>query len=53
VIALAIDDREFSPSLYKVIALDLSEREKEQITKRTVAIIIIIDEFHWDKTIKR
>jgi hypothetical protein len=56
VIALAVDDREFS--LYKVITLDLSEREEEeeeQITKRTVAIIIItiIDESHWDKTIKR
>jgi hypothetical protein len=42
-----------------VITLDLSERkeeeEEEQITKRTVAIIIItiIDESHWDKTIKR
>lgn len=56
VIALAIGDREFSPSLSlslcQVIALELSERGKEQITKRTVAIIII-DEFHWDETIKR
>jgi hypothetical protein len=47
-----------SLSLFKVIALDLSEREEEeeeQISKRTVAIIIItiIDESHWDKTIKR
>jgi hypothetical protein len=52
VIALAVDDREFSLSLYKVIILDLSEREKEQITKRTVAIIII-DESHCDKAITR
>jgi len=40
-----------------VITLDLSERkeEEEQISKRTVAIIIItiIDESHWDGTIKR
>jgi hypothetical protein len=55
VIALAVDDRKFSLSLFKVIALDLSEREEEeeQISKRTVAIITIIDETHWDKTIKR
>ncbi len=44
-----------SLSLFKVIALDLSEREEEeeQISKRTVAIITIIDETHWDMTIKR
>jgi len=56
VIALAIDKREYSLSLTKLITLKLSERkEEEQITKRTVAIIIItiIDESHWDITIKR
>ena len=59
VIALAVNDREFSVSLSKVIALELSEQEEEQITKRTVAIIIIIiiiiiiDESLWKMTIEK